>query len=149
MQSTIKKFGFYATISGGLLFLVSLLFLEKLSLGTSEVLGYATILIALSFVFFGIKHYRDKENDGLVSFGKALTIGILISLLAAVAFAIIDYLYTAVINPDFIAEYVERTGETEYADASSLFLAFFMFATVFIIGFIISLLSALILQRKN
>jgi hypothetical protein len=127
------------------------------------------MLASLSFIFFGIKHYRDKENNGFVSFGRALLIGVLISTLVGLGIAIADYIYTTVINPDFAVDFLEKSTkamETTYSGAEleakkaeltqqmkeyggSGFMAFMMFATVVIMGFVISLISALILQRKN
>ena len=37
----------------------------------AEVLGYITMILSLSFVFLGIKAYRDQENNGQISFGQA------------------------------------------------------------------------------
>ena len=120
--------------------------------GTQAALGYASMVIALSFVYFGIKNYRDAHNDGVVTFGKALLVGIAISAITGIGMALIDYIYTTTINPDFMQEYAEtmqeQTGE-EIPMYSNAVLALVMFMTVFVIGFIISLLSSLILQRKN
>lgn len=150
MKPTITKFGLFALITAAILFLAALVLGKELSFSTQEVIGYLSIVISLSFVFFGILHYRNKENDGRVTFGKAFTIGILISMFAAFGFAVIDYLYTTVINPEFIDEYMatmEANGqEMEHYSSSSL--ALFMFAIVLVIGIIVTLLSAFILQRK-
>ncbi|MFP2996897.1 DUF4199 domain-containing protein [Spongiivirga sp. MCCC 1A20706] len=148
MQKTVFRFGLFALIFAAALFLAGLVFGKNLDFSTQEIIGYLTILASLSFVFFGIKHFRDKQNNGLVSFGRAFLIGVLISAFAALGFAIIDYLYTAVINPDFIDEYVAATGDDSAAGFSSGLLALVMFGTVLIIGIIVSLISALILQRK-
>jgi hypothetical protein len=92
----------------------------------------------------------------------------LITLFAALGFAIIDYLYTAYINPGFIDEFtansianLEKTLSGEElikakedlinqmkSMGTSSALALFMFAIVTVVGFIISLLSSLFLQRK-
>jgi len=150
MKPTITKYGLLALISAAVLFLAALVLGKELSFSTQEVIGYVSIFISLSFVFFGIKHFRDKENEGRVTFGKAFTIGVLISIFAALGFASIDYLYTTVINQDFVAEYMatmKANGE-EMKDYSSSSLALFMFAIVLVIGIIVTLLSAFILQRK-
>ena len=42
--------------------------------------GYAVMVIAFSFIFVGVKNFRDKFNQGHVSFGKALKIGLGITL---------------------------------------------------------------------
>ena len=49
----------------------------------SEIFGYATMLIAFTFVFIGIKNFRDKQNSGVITFGKAFKIGLLITLIAS------------------------------------------------------------------
>ncbi|GAA4276681.1 DUF4199 domain-containing protein [Aquimarina mytili] len=168
MKNTVLRYGVYSAITICALSLAGWFLGKNLDYGIQEVIGYASMVISLLFVFFGIKHYRDNENNGIVSFKKALLIGVLISLIAALAFGILDVIYVKFINPDFMAEYythyVEQMRNTlseadfkvefEKLEAqkklfSNIFMSFFlMFATVLIIGFIISLLSALILQRK-
>ncbi|WP_431132673.1 DUF4199 domain-containing protein [Psychroserpens mesophilus] len=168
MKQTVLKYGLYGFIIAILLFLVALVFGKELNYSSQEIIGYATMVASLSFVFFGIKHYRDNVNNGLVTFGKALLIGVLISVLVGLGIGIADYIYTKVINPNFSQEFLETSIsnlETTVSGkeleskkkelitymnnyGSSEFLAFIMFSTVLIIGFIISLISALILQRK-
>ena len=168
MKKTVLRFGLYGSITICILFLISWFVLNDLPYSTQEVLGYVSMVIALSFVFIGIKQYREKENDGKVSFKKALLIGVLISLITALAFGILDVFYTEVLNPDFMTEYYNQSVETMKASLPSdefeakltemesqkelfsnpLFSFALMAMTVFVIGFIISLLSALVLQRK-
>ena len=151
MKSTIIKYGLLALLTAAILFFAALVLGKELSFGTQEVIGCASIVISLIFVFFGILHYRDKENNGRVTFGKAFSIGILISMCSALGFAIIDYLYTAVINPDFMDDYIvamKENGQESIESYSSSSLALFMFGIVFVIGIIVTLLSAFILQRK-
>ncbi len=168
MKNTVTRYGLYSAITICLLSLLGWFLGKNLDYSIQEVIGYTGMVVSLLFVFFGIKHYRDKENNGVVTFGKALLIGVLISLIAALAFGILDVIYVKYIAPDFMAEYyahhVEQLRTTlseaefkiefEKLEAqkelfSNIFMSFFlMFATVLIIGFIISLLSALILQRK-
>lgn len=164
MKKIIFKYGIYGCLAGMIGFALSLFF------GASEVLGYTAIFLALSFVFFGIKYFRDAENEGKISFGKAFTLGILIALFTAVGIAIVDGLYVTVINPDFYQEYGEasltamkETGDSEAIAAAEaqlqkfngmslpelgLFSGGFMFALVSVIGLIITIISSLILQKK-
>lgn len=120
-------------------------------------------------MFFGIKHFRDNINNGLVSFKKALLIGFAISVIASLAIGILDIIYITVINPDFIAEYsqyalegMKNTLSLEEFETKKvaleeqikllenpIFSGLIMFTLVFAIGIIISLISSLILQRKR
>jgi Protein of unknown function (DUF4199) len=45
--------------------------------------GYASMLLTFSLTFVGIKNFRDKQNEGLISFGKAFKIGLFIFLIAS------------------------------------------------------------------
>lgn len=168
MKTVILKYGADGFLTGSLIFLLGLTLGSDLDYSTQEVIGYLTIFTSLSFIFFGIKHYRNEVNKGQVTFGKALLIGVLISIIAGLGIAIVDYLYTAVINPDFSSEFFTKSLENLEANyngseletkkqelkaqmelySGSFFMAFIMFITVIIIGFIISLISALILQKK-
>ena len=39
---------------------------------TGLVIGYSSMLIAFSLVYVGIRNYRDKYNDGVVSFWQSI-----------------------------------------------------------------------------
>lgn len=169
MKSTVIKYGLYALISGFALFGLPFIFGMGVDFDYGELIGYTSMILSLLFVYFGIKHYRDKVNNGKVSLGKAIGIGMLIALFSAVGVAVFDYIYTSQINPDFGAEYIEysiKKMETTLSPeelqvksaelkqqmedyGSPSFMAFMMFSSVIILGFIISLISGLILQRKQ
>src|SRR5215510_3625908 len=73
--------------------------------GTSMLIGYASMLLAFSLVFVGIRNYRNKYNGGVISFGKAFKIGIIIVLIASTIYVVawlIAYFYFI---PDFMDKY--------------------------------------------
>ncbi|MDO5979228.1 DUF4199 domain-containing protein [Flavivirga spongiicola] len=169
MQGTIKKFGGYAALVGGLIFIGGHFLDWNVDFGTLEILGYASIFASLSFVFFGIKHFRDQINNGVISFKKALFIGLAISAISGIVIGLLDVVYVTMINPDFVVEYkvyalegmkntlsatefeLEKATLEEQMKLfeSPVFAGLIMFTIVFAIGIIVSLLSSLILQRKN
>jgi hypothetical protein len=153
MKNTVLKFGFYGLLIGLGLFLAGLVFMKDADLSTGEIVGYTTMIASLSFVFFGIRHYKEKVNKGKISFGKAISIGMLISCFPAIGIAIADYIYTKIINPNFFEEYVEIMQSQGHTDPipewGSATMAFIMFLTVMILGLIISILSGLVLQTKS
>lgn len=168
MKNTVIKYGVYGLLTGIFFFLAAILLGKNLSYSIQEVIGYISMVASLSFVFFGIKYYRDKENNGVISLGKAIILGLLISILVGIGVGIADYIYTTLINPDFAADYLKgklQTMESTLSPeefkikkdeliqqmedyGSPIFMAFIMFITVVLIGFVISLISGFILQKK-
>lgn len=168
MKKFIIRYGLISLAVGAAIFLLMLVVGRGFSFKTQEVLGYVSIISSLSLVFFGIKQYRDKENGGLISFGKALGLGMLITLFVALGFAIIDFIYTSYINPDFAQQYLDYSiSELEktlsgddlikkkeelteqMASFTSAAGAVLMFGIVTVIGFIISLVSSLFLSKTK
>ncbi len=154
MKSTVLKYGSYGLLVGFIIFTLHLtLGINNLDYSTNEILGYVSIFLSLSFIFFGIKHYRDHVNDGVVTIGKAIIIGLIISVLVGIGIALADFMYTKFIDPSFFANYeqglIDQGKEDEIIQMTSTTAALFMLVLVTVIGFIISLISGLILQRKN
>jgi hypothetical protein len=85
----------------------------------SMVLGYAGMLLAFSFVFIGIKNYRDKYLGGNITFLEALKVGGIIALISStvyVAVWLVDY-YLFV--PDFMDHYIQHVLTQAKKDGAS------------------------------
>jgi hypothetical protein len=143
---------------------------EPNMLTVREIIGYTCMIIALTAIFFGIKSYRDKVLGGRITFGKAFMLGIGISAVAALIFGIYVYVLYGLISPDSIDKLMEAyrnkittSGETQQVIEQELqkfeseavlwrntyLMSFIMFITVFLIGVLISLVSAAILKRRE
>ena len=169
MKSTVFRYGIYATLtivglSWGVFFL-----LKNMGQGLQEVSGYLTMLLAMIFIFFGIRHFRDRVNGGYLSFGQGLKIGVLIVIIPAVAFGLFDILYTEVLNPtwkeEYYTKYIDGLKKSVAADkldaaikkaekekemfSNPLFQFLLMGGTVFILGFIVAIISSLTLRRRK
>lgn len=98
-------------ISGGFLLIMMIAFqgvpMEDNQLGA--LLGYASMLIALSFIFIAIKRQRDIAQGGVIKFLPAFGMGLAISLVAALIYALAWEVTLVVTGLDF---------GTSYADAS-------------------------------
>src|SRR5882757_4740329 len=100
MKKNIIIYGLIAGIVVSVLMLFSVSNINDFNIGLF--VGYTSMLIAFSFVFVGIKNYRDKYNAGVISFGKAFKIGIMIVLIASTIYVVawlIDYFFFI---PDFL-----------------------------------------------
>lgn len=114
MKKTILTFGL---ISGVLSIIFTFLIAtlcdkDMIAFDKAELVGYASMVIALSMIFFGIKSYRDNYANGTVTFWKGVQIGILITSIGSVMYIAGGELYT-VINPGFAPRVVEKYKEYE------------------------------------
>lgn len=71
------------------------------------VIGFSGMLVAFSFVFVGVKKYRDNQNGGVITFGKALKIGALIALIASTIYVGVWLLEHYCFYPDFMEKYTD------------------------------------------
>ena len=67
--------------------------------------GYTVMVVAMIFLFVGVKRYRDVEKGGVIRFLPALGMGLAIGLVAVIAYVVIWELYLAATHYAFIEEY--------------------------------------------
>ena len=171
MKRVVLTFGL---ISGAVAAALMWLMLWAMSSGIikshdGELWGYSSMIIALSMVFFGIKSYRDN-NGGKITFLKGLQIGILISLISAVCYALSWELYYQTLGGNFMAEYISSYADKMRASGASqaeldamkqqmasmaeLYKNFFVrfgmtLMEILPVGIIVTLVSAALLRRRN
>lgn len=136
----------------------------------SLLIGYASMLIAFSLVFVGIRNYRDKYNEGVISFGKAFKIGAMIVLIASTIYVVawlIDYFFFI---PDFVEKYSAHMLEKLKASGASqividkqtkemvnfgrmyknpFYNAMMTYVEILPVGLVVTLVSSFILKRKS
>ena len=136
---------------------------------SNEVLGYAALIIAFSFIFFGIKNFRDKQNNGTITFGQAFKMGFLMALVASTMYVGVWLVYYYLFIPGFFDQYIQHVlyeaklkglTEGEIAEKAKemaefkelyknpLFVILISYAEVLPIATVIALISSLILKRK-
>ncbi len=170
MKKNVLVFGSIAgVIVSTFMFVAMLLFNKDVSGAGSMLVGYAAMLVAFSFVFVGIKNFRDKYNAGLISFGKAFSIGLLISLIASTFYVITWMLELKFVIPDFMENYgaqmlkqAKESGASQIeidktiAEMASykemyknpIMVALLTYMEILPIGILVTLISALILKKK-
>ncbi|MFF5379750.1 DUF4199 domain-containing protein [Pedobacter suwonensis] len=170
MKKNVMVFGLIAGLIVSVLMVLSMMrCYNDPNLEHSMLIGYASMLLAFSFIFVGIKNYRDKYNDGLITFGKAFKIGALISLIASTIYVVVWLVDYYLFMPDFMDKYVAQAlREAKTNGASSLELAklskelafsqemyknpvmvvLFTYMEILPVGLLTSLVAALILRKK-
>jgi hypothetical protein len=171
MKKTVLTFGL---ISGAILsamMFITLPFVEKIGFDKGMVIGYTTMVLAFLLVFFGIRSYRSTVGAGQISFGRALSVGLLIMLIASVCYVItweivshtfltdfadkcIAYETQAIRNsgkpPAQIEEEVQKMTQMMTLYKNNIF---FNVAITFLeplpVGLVMTLISALILRKRE
>ena len=171
MFNTILKYGVIAgLVVGGFMFATFLGFDGMPPMQWGMLIGYTTMLIALSAVFFGIKRHRDVDRGGVIGFWPALGAGLGISFVASVFYVLAWEGVQAVMDMDFATSYgnamiesARARGATEEAIAkmsaemaafkvqyaNPLFRLPMTFAEIFPVGVLVSLVSAGLLRNPR
>lgn len=88
------------------------------------VIGYLSMLIALSLVFVGVKRFRDESQGGVIRFGKAMLVGLGIAGVACLFYVLGWEMYMWATNYSFMAEYsASLIAQKQAAGASAAELA--------------------------
>ena len=135
-----------------------------------EWVGYLLMLVAMSFIFIGVKRYRDTDLGGAIGFAPAFKLGLGIALVASLIYVVSWELYLAQTDYSFIDDYVaghlaglEASGASAAQIAQSreameasmarygnpLYRLPITFLEIFPVGLIVSLVSALILRNAR
>jgi hypothetical protein len=134
------------------------------------VVGYLTMLVALSMVFVGVKRYRDTALGGVIRFLPALWIGLGIALVASLFYVVAWEIYMYATNYTFLDEYVASAirgmqaagkpaadiakfstemGALKVQYANPLFRMVMTLAEIAPVGLVVSLLSAAVLRNSR
>ena len=119
MKKIVLTFGL---ISGAILMLMmfaSIPLMKSGSFSKLEILGYSTMVASFLMVFFGIRSYRENIGGGTITFGKALQVGLLITLISCVCYVIAWQIVYHNFTPDFVERYGNYMIEKARAGGAS------------------------------
>lgn len=83
------------------------------------VAGYLSMLVALLFVFVGVKRYRDIHLGGVITFRKAFGVGLGIGLVSALFYVLGWEVYMWQTGGTFMADYIAQSVEDMRAAGKS------------------------------
>lgn len=170
MKKIILTYGFTSGLIVVLTLLItSVLWKNDLNFEPSAVVGFSSMIIAFAFIFIGIKSFRDKQNGGSITFGKAFKIGALIALIASTLYVIAWMFSLNFYFPEFIDRYAdcilkqaEASGKTaveiqsqmkevawmKNAYKNPIYVVLLTYMEILPLGLVIALICALILKKK-
>jgi hypothetical protein len=169
----------FGTISGVIISTFMGVSMAVMSRGSGEtdggsgrmIIGFIAMAVAFSFIFVGVKNYRDKQTGGTITFGKGFLLGFMISLIASTLYVITWGVEFHFFMPDFMDKYsaiqVKQLQESGISGAAldkalksiesanynyknnPFFFAMYTYMEILPVGILITLISALILRRKT
>jgi hypothetical protein len=171
MLRTILKYGVIAgLIVGGFEIGIFSAFSGMPPLKYGMLIGYTTMLIALSAVFVGIKKHRDVDRGGVIGFWPAFGIGLGVSFIAGIFYVIAWEVVQAMTQMDFASAYAQAIINSEKANGASaealakltaemaefqvqyadpMFRLPMTFTEIFPVGVLVSLISAGLLRNSR
>lgn len=173
-MSTLTKSIITHGLIGGVISISGFFFMELYNGNAhsdmSMIAGYTAMLLAFSLIFVAIKNYRDKQNGGYISFGKAFKIGLIMALVTSTVYVLAWLVYFNYFSPDFMDKYSAATLAQMTKDGKSaveiqaataqmkqwsewyknpFVNAVITYTEILPLGIIISLIVALILKKKR
>lgn len=134
-----------------------------------KVVGYGSMVLALLCIYLGVARWHQIEGRPL-GFGRALALAMGINVVASLVFFLGNIVLYEVIQPDFLTNFAEAyearmldqaKDEAARAEVSremanmqpllqnSVAYAALMAASAFLIGLVISLITAVIFRKKS
>jgi hypothetical protein len=171
MKKTVLTFGLIAGVIISVLMDGSLLLANKIGSGhNSMLLGYTMMVASFMLIYFGVRSYRDNNLAGQISFGRAFTCGLLITLITSVFYVVtweiiyfnfiphfMDSYWAAQIHrvqargldPATTAAKIAEIQHSQQAYQNPLINMAYTFIEPLPVGLIITLISAAMLRRKG
>lgn len=168
----VKVAGKYGAIAGLVLMagLVVIYFFGKHPL-LINILFDLRILIFLLFIFVTLREFREDYNNKVLHFWQGLYAGIIVYISAAFITSLLVWMFASLIEPDFVATFIEQSlanlennkemiieslGQENYDGAVEALpsttagnLAFDYFLKSMPIGFILTLITSIIMRNKT
>ncbi len=170
MKKTVLIFGLLSGAVSSLLMLLSVPLLDRIGFDNGAVLGYTGMVMAFLLVFFGVRSYRDNVAGGTMGFGRAVTVGLLITLVSCACYVVtweiiyfklwpgfgdkftayaVDKVKASGASQQKIDETARQMAEFKKMYENPLINVAFTFVEPLPIGLVVTLISAAVLKKKR
>lgn len=99
----------------GLVLIVISLAQNVLEMFGSVIFQYLTYIILIAGIILSIKYYRDKVQNGFISYGQVVGYGTLTALFAGILSAFLLYLYLKFVDDSMISFIYDKAEQDLYA----------------------------------
>ena len=116
MKKDVWKYGLLSGLALAIPMGITVPFEHHIGARWGMVVGYTIMVLSFLIIFVGVKHYRDTERGGVISFGRALSAGVLMMLISCVCYVAMWEALVATVEKNFAHDYtvamVKRAQES-------------------------------------
>jgi len=129
------------------------------------VVGVLNAVVSITIFVLAIKKFK-QNNNGFLSIKEALKVGLAVAVISGVIAAIYSYIHYSFVYPEFAEmkydeavlqmseQNMTESQQSQALEMTKMFISPWFFATMTLVsslffGFIISLITGLILKREN
>jgi hypothetical protein len=166
MKKIVLTFGLLSGLIISGMFVLTIPLMDGMSFEQGAVVGYASMLAASLLIYFGIRSYRDNVGGGVVRFGRAFAVGILIVTVSNVLYVATWKVVHPRFMPDFYQKYeaaaiekarARNAPEKEIEDIKKSIVMYqhpilnplITFLEPMPVGLLVTLISAWVLSRRR
>jgi hypothetical protein len=105
MKKDVLKYGLLSGFALAGMMALTVPFEHRIGASYAMLVGYTTMVLSFLIVFVGVKHYRDNERGGSITFGRALAAGSLMMLISCVCYVAMWEALSATAEKNFAHDY--------------------------------------------
>ncbi|MCB0444103.1 MAG: DUF4199 domain-containing protein [Gelidibacter sp.] len=166
-KPSIKPIAYSYGLYLALVSIVMLVIMYVANIQKSWPLSIISILLTVLVFVYGIKAYKQK-NNGFLSLGDAIKVGLAIAVIGGIIAAIYSYIHYSYIypefveitkdqartqmlnsNPDMTEAQIEQAMKISGMFTTPLFFSFMSVIGSLFMGLIISLIAGLVMKKEN
>src|SRR5271168_2089153 len=118
MKKNVWKYGLLSGLVLAIMMGVTVPFEHHIKASYGMAVGYTTMVLSFLIVFVGVKHYRDTECAGSITFGRALAAGVLMMLISCACYVAMGEALNATVDKNVAHQYA--AGLVKRAQKSGL-----------------------------
>ncbi len=105
MKKNVWKYGLLSGLALAIMMAVTVPYEHRINASWAMAVGYTTMVLGFLIVFVGVKHYRDTECGGSITFGRAFAAGALMMLISCACYVAMWEVLSATVEKNFAHDY--------------------------------------------
>lgn len=105
MKKNVWKYGLLSGLVLAIMMGVTVPFEHHIKASYAMAVGYTIMVLSFLIVFVGVKHYRDTECGGSITFGRAFAAGALMMLISCICYVAMWEALSATVEKNFAHDY--------------------------------------------